>query len=197
MKVMATPTSSYAPKGQALLFRKALRHFPTGVSVVTIREGTQVHGMTASSLMHEMTASSFSAVSLDPPLLSVSVNKPGGMHQLLDGADGIYALSILSHHQGDIADFYARMPWSVSMDVPMEWHDGCPVIAGSLAWFLCRKWATYDGGDHTIFVGESLSYGASDSPDLRPLVWHDSHYHDLGCQLARGSRPAVGCEVTK
>jgi flavin reductase len=191
MMMMEIPTGSYDPKGRALLFRKALRHFPTGVSVVTIRGGAEVIGMTSSSLIHGMTASSFSAVSLDPPLLSVSVNKPGQMHKLLADTDETYALSVLGHHQGDIADFYARMPWSVSMDVPMDWHDGCPVVADALAWFVCRKWATYDGGDHTIFIGESLSYGASDSPDLSPLVWHDSHFHGLGSQLARRGRSKV------
>jgi hypothetical protein len=38
------------------------------------------------------------------------------------------------------------------MDVEIEWQHGCPVISGELAWFLCREWAAYDGGDHTIFV---------------------------------------------
>ncbi|MCX4538245.1 flavin reductase family protein [Streptomyces sp. NBC_01669] len=178
---MGTPSSSYAPSDpDALLFRKALRHFPSGVSVVTIADGDGVHGMTASS---------FASVSLDPPLCAVSVNKPGRMHQLLHSGDGYFALNIMGKDQGDIADFYARQPWSVALDVKMEWKDGCPTIAGALAWFLCRKWAAYDGGDHTIFVGESLEHGATERDDLDPLVWHKSRYHDLGAELARGSRP--------
>ncbi|MEV0183199.1 flavin reductase family protein [Streptomyces sp. NPDC050625] len=164
------------------MFRKALRHFPSGVSVVTITDGDGVHGMTASS---------FASVSLDPPLCAVSVNKPGRMHQLLEAADGHYALSILAQGQGAIADFYARQPWSVALDVEMDWRHGCPTIGGALAWFVCRKWAAYDGGDHTIFVGESLMYGSTEQDDHRPLVWHHSEYHDLGSQLARAGRPSI------
>jgi flavin reductase len=183
------PGSTFVPSGpQALSFRKALRHFPTGVTVVTIPEGMHARGMTASSLMHGMTASSFAAVSLDPPLLAVSVNKPGGMHRLLTETDGIYAVNILAHDQKDIAEFFARLPWSEARDVAMDWRDGCPVIADAYAWFLCRKWATYDGGDHTIFVGESIKNGGSDRPGLGPLVWHASHYHTIGSRLARAGR---------
>ncbi|WIX81869.1 flavin reductase family protein [Amycolatopsis carbonis] len=175
---MGTPRSTYAPTDpHALKFRRALRHFPSGVSVVTVVDGDGgVHGMTASS---------FASVSLDPPLCAVSVNKPGRMHQLLHGTDGHFGLSILGQDQGAIADFYARQPWSVAVDVEMDLHHGCPTVGGALAWFVCRKWAAYDGGDHTIFVGESLDYGSTPREDLQPLVWHKSAYHDLGDQLER------------
>lgn len=186
---MSTPSSSYVPSGpQARLFRKALRRFPSGVTVVTVADGTQARGMTASGFFHAMTASSFAAVSLDPPLLAVSVNKPGLMHQRLALTDGMYGVSILGHDQVDVADFFARLPWSEATDLALDWRDGCPVIAGALGWFVCRKWATYDGGDHTIFVGESIQNGASDRPDLGPLLWHESDYHTLGSPLARGGR---------
>jgi flavin reductase (DIM6/NTAB) family NADH-FMN oxidoreductase RutF len=112
-----------------------------------------------------MTASSFAAVSLDPPLLAVSVNKPGLMHQSLALTDGMYG-----------------------------GRDGCPVITGALGWFVCRKWATNDGGDHTIFVGESIQNGASDRPDLGPLLWHESDYHTLGTATSPARwPPAAKC----
>ena len=181
---MVTPRSTYAPSDpQALKFRKALRHFPSGVSVVTVVDGDGVHGMTASS---------FASVSLDPALCAVSVNKPGRMHELLRGADGLFGLSIMGQDQGAIADFYARQPWSVALDVGMDWRHGCPTVGGALAWFVCRKWAAYDGGDHTIFVGESLEYGSTAREDLLPLVWHKSQYHDLGEQLVRPGYPNRG-----
>ena len=88
----STPSSSYVPGGpQVLLLRKALRRFPSGVTVVTVGDGARARAMTAGGLFHGMTASSFAAVSLDPPLLAVSVNKPDLMHRLLaltdDGGD--------------------------------------------------------------------------------------------------------------
>ncbi|MFC4943117.1 flavin reductase family protein [Pseudonocardia sp. GCM10023141] len=180
---MDQPRSAFvAATSEAQQFRRALRHFATGVSVITIFDGAEVHGMTASS---------FTSVSLDPPLCSVAVNKPGRMHELLLAADGHYGLSILRNDQGHIADYFARRPWSVPIDVKLDWSDGCPTIAGSLAWFRCVKWSEYDGGDHTIFVGRALDHGDDDSDDAAPLLWHKSQYHDLGTQLARGDGKAV------
>ncbi|MEU4673652.1 flavin reductase family protein [Amycolatopsis sp. NPDC023774] len=175
---MTVPSSTFVPDGlEALAFRHALRHFPTGVSVITIPDGDGVHGMTASS---------FSPVSLNPRLCAVSVNKPGRMHELLHATDGYYGLSVLGNRQGAIADFYARSPWAVSAEVKMDMRDGCPVIGDSLAWFLCRKWGVYDGGDHSIFVGEVVDLGAKDVGDVSPLIFHHSKYFELGENIPRG-----------
>jgi flavin reductase (DIM6/NTAB) family NADH-FMN oxidoreductase RutF len=179
-RASGVPTSTFDPNGsEALAFRQALRHFPTGVSVITINDSAgDVHGMTASS---------FVPVSLDPRLCAVSVNKPGRMHKLLLETDGHFGLSILRNTQGGIADFYARRPWAISADVEMELHAGCPVIADALAWFVCRKWDTYDGGDHSIFVGEVHDLGAQKQGDVSPLIFHHSHYWNLGSNLPRGN----------
>jgi flavin reductase (DIM6/NTAB) family NADH-FMN oxidoreductase RutF len=176
---VSTPTNTFVPSGpEARAFRHALRHFPTGVSVITITgEDDGVHGMTASS---------FSPVSLDPRLCAVSVNKPGRMHQLLQETDGYFGLSILRNTQGEIADFYARQPWAISANVSMDLHGGCPVINDSLAWFVCRKWGTYDGGDHSIFVGQVLDHGSQEEGDVSPLIFHHSQYWELGARLPRG-----------
>jgi flavin reductase (DIM6/NTAB) family NADH-FMN oxidoreductase RutF len=176
---VSLPTSSFVPNGpEAMAFRHALRHFPTGVSVVTITNGED-------DTVHGMTASSFSPVSLDPRLCAVSVNKPGRMHQLLEATEGLFGLSILRNTQGAIADFYARQPWAVSTSVRTELHGGCPVVSESLAWFVCRKWGTYDGGDHSIFVGQVLDHGAEEGKDLSPLIFHHSQYWELGVKLPR------------
>jgi flavin reductase len=175
---VTSPASTFVPSGpEALAFRHALRHFPTGVSVITISDGNGVHGMTASS---------FSPISLDPRLCGVSVNKPGRMHELLLATDGYYGLSILSNKQGAIADWYARSPWAVSPDVQMDIRHGCPIVQDCLAWFLCRKWGTYDGGDHSIFVGEVVDHGSKDQGDVAPLLFHHSKYYNIGDNIPRG-----------
>lgn len=183
---MSTPgTSTYAPTDErALGFRRALRHFPTGVSVVTIGAADTVHGMTASS---------FCPISLEPRLCSVSVNKPGKMHKLLQATDDLYGLSILSREQGAIADFYARQPWAHSLDIAFEERHGCAFVPDALAWFVCRKWAEYDGGDHTIFVGQVLELGSTAADGVEPLIFHHSEYFERGAQLARG-RDAVAAQ---
>jgi flavin reductase (DIM6/NTAB) family NADH-FMN oxidoreductase RutF len=53
------------------------------------------------------------------------------------------------------------------------------VVDGSLSWLECRTWATYDGGDHTIVVGEVLSLGTGEPADPTALIYHSSHYRNL------------------
>jgi flavin reductase len=179
----AQGTSTYAPTDErALGFRQALRHFPTGVSVVTVGTADDVHGMTASS---------FCPISLEPRLCAVSVNKPGRMHRLLEATDELYGLSILNRDQGPIADFYARQPWASTLDIAFEERHGCALVPDALAWFVCRKWSAYDGGDHTIFVGEVLELGSTAAEGVEPLIFHHSEYFERGTQLARG-RDTVG-----
>jgi flavin reductase (DIM6/NTAB) family NADH-FMN oxidoreductase RutF len=167
-------------EGEIQRFRESLRNFPSGVTVVTIADGTSVHGMTASS---------FTSVSLNPRLCSVSVNKPGRMHSLLSGTDGVFGISMMTEDQRTVADLYARRPWAVAVDVAMSWNSGCPVISGSLVWLVCRKWATYEGGDHTIFVGQVLDHGAAESEGAAPLVHHNSTYHRLGSPMGSAAAP--------
>ncbi|MFI5706400.1 flavin reductase family protein [Kribbella sp. NPDC051620] len=176
-----SPVAAGDCENEQLRFRSVLRTFASGVAVVTIADSNGVHGMTASS---------FTSVSLEPPLCSVSVNRlsllsdqPSRMHTLLQETDGLFGISILTDQQGDVADFYARRPWAASSDIDIEWRDGCPLIAGSLAWLVCHKWAEYDGGDHSIFVGHPDLYGSASSGDLAPLIHHDSRYHRLGVTL--------------
>lgn len=164
---------------EVLRFRESLRNFPSGVAVVTIADGPSVYGMTASS---------FTSVSLSPRLCSVSVNKPGRMHSLLAHSDDAFGISVLTEAQATIADFYARRPWSLALDVETNWHAGCPVIDGALVWLVCRKWAEYEGGDHTIFVAEVLDHGAMPGSGS-PLLHHNSTYHRLGTPMGRAAVP--------
>lgn len=170
-----------ADEREMLRFRESLRNFPSGVAVVTIPDRDGVHGMTASS---------FTSVSLSPRLCSVSVNKPGRMHRLLSGTDSTYGISVLTESQGDIADHFARRPWAVAPEMPTFWRSGTPVVAGALVWLVCRKWAAYEGGDHTIFVGEVLDHGSSPGPGRGPLLHHNSIYHRLGAAMGAAALPA-------
>lgn len=148
-------------------FRKGLRAFTTGVTVVSMADGQ--------GGMHAMTASSFAAVSIDPQLVAVSIAKNAKSHALLE-ANRPYAINILGEQQAFLGHYFAnRMPerWNPRY----EWHDGAPVLAGTMGWFVCRRWAAYDGGDHTILVGEALKIQRTDD---RPLVCSRGDFHVLG-----------------
>jgi flavin reductase (DIM6/NTAB) family NADH-FMN oxidoreductase RutF len=148
-------------------FRKGLRAFTTGVTVVSMPDGQ--------GGMHAMTASSFAAVSIDPQLVAVSIAKTAKSHAFLS-SDNYYAINILAENQGFHGHYFAnRIPerW----DPPHEWIADTPILTGTMGWFLCRRWAAYEGGDHTILVGEALQIHRTDD---RPLVCNRGTFYSLG-----------------
>ncbi|MFP3557060.1 flavin reductase family protein [Paraburkholderia sp. SIMBA_049] len=148
-------------------FRKGLRAFTTGVTVVSMPDGK--------GGMHGMTASSFAAVSVSPQLVAVSIAKTAKSHALLSG-DNCYAINILGEHQGFHGHYFANR-MEERWDPPHEWIDGTPILTGTMGWFLCRRWAAYEGGDHTILVGEALKIHRTDE---RPLVCNRGMFYSLG-----------------
>ncbi|WP_328499721.1 flavin reductase family protein [Streptomyces sp. NBC_00457] len=152
--------------------RRVLGRFTTGVTVVT----------TGGATPHGMTANSFTSVSLNPPLVLICVLREAAMHEaVLDRKS--FAVSVLSTHQEDLARYFAdrRRPRGIQQFAPIEWSPGrftgSPVVAGSLAWLECSLTATYDGGDHAIFVGEVLDMGVRDEHDA--LLFYDGGFHAL------------------
>lgn len=136
----------------ARLLRRAFGAFPTGVTVVTVG-GQTPHGMTANS---------FTSVSLDPPLVLVCVERSAIMHRSLAAAC-TFGVSVLAAHQESIARHFAdrwRALGSAQFEA-VDWQPGrltgAPLIAGTAARFECELWRSYDGGDHTIFIGKLLS----------------------------------------
>ncbi|MGI5186199.1 flavin reductase family protein [Dactylosporangium sp. CA-152071] len=154
------------------MLRRALGAFATGVTVVT------VGGVTA----HGMTANSFSAVSLDPPLVSICVGRQAIMHSSLEKV-GAFAVSVLSSEQEDLARYFAnqRRPLGWEQFDAVDWspgaNTGAPLVDGALAHFECEVWRTYDGGDHTIFVGRVLSMGRT--VDDEALLFLYGRFHHL------------------
>jgi flavin reductase (DIM6/NTAB) family NADH-FMN oxidoreductase RutF len=122
---------------------------------------------------HAMTANSFTSVSLDPPLLLVCVDRGALMHKYLKEGN-FFGVSVLSAEQEGTAMHFANRLRTLGLAQfdHVGWRPGdltgVPLINGTLAEFECETWRSYDGGDHTIFVGRVLSV---DRPtDLDPLV---------------------------
>jgi flavin reductase (DIM6/NTAB) family NADH-FMN oxidoreductase RutF len=157
-------------------FRKGLRAFTTGVTVVTIPDGQDG--------MHAMTASSFAAVSVIPQLVAVSIAKTSNAHAFLLKTDR-YGINLLAEGQGYAANYFANRldEW---WDPEHEWVDGTPLLSGAMGSFSCRRWAAYDGGDHTIFVGEAFGIRRTDDA---PLVCSRGRFHRLGERLATNLLP--------
>ncbi len=148
-------------------FRKALGHFATGVTVVTLWRDGALHGMTANA---------FSSVSLDPPLVLVCVAKTGSTHSVIQSG-GRFAVNILAEDQEHLSRFFAgdRDP-SVEIELKEVAGAKSPILGGAIAWLDCELWQSYDGGDHTIFVAR---VEALEVPGGRPLLFFGGRYARL------------------
>jgi len=149
--------------------REALGCFATGVTVVTCFD--QAGGPIG------LTANSFTALSLDPPLLLVCVAKNAASAGPLTGAE-LFAVNVLQTGQRPASitfstrgeDRFGQTEWSVG-------EHGAPVLMESLSVFECRRHAIHDGGDHVILVGEVVK--ASFEPGLDPLLFFRGSYRRL------------------
>jgi len=143
-------------------FRQALGRFATGVTIVTTIADGEVHGMTANS---------FTAVSLAPPLVLVSVDNRARMHRML-GQTGRYGISILHADQHEVSTHFAGRPID-GLAVDFEFREGMPMIAGALAHLVCSIRNSIAAGDHTLHVGHVDEFHRQDGP---PLVFFGSRY---------------------
>jgi flavin reductase (DIM6/NTAB) family NADH-FMN oxidoreductase RutF len=153
------------------LLRQVMRQWTTGVSVVTSRVGDLVHGMTVSS---------FTSVSLEPPIVAVTLADLARTYELVSES-GVFAVTILAAGQEAISDRFAGriVPDDERfVGVPVfSMVTGCPLIAGGLAFLDCRVVHAHPLGESTVFFGEVLA--AQIEPDGQPLVYHNRGYHRL------------------
>ncbi len=141
--------------------------FATGVTVVTAPQDGEVHGMTANA---------FTSVSLDPPLILVSIDKRARMHSILPDVER-FGVTVLVSDQEDISNHFAgQRSQKVIERLEYDWTDGIPVLKGGIASMACHLWASYDGGDHTLFVGRVVHLDASDGD---PLLYFRSKYRNI------------------
>jgi len=151
-------------------FRDALGLFPTGVCVVTASGG-------AGGLCG-ITVNSFTSVSLNPPLILISLARSLYSLPLFLAADS-FAVNILSEDQQEFSDRFARALSDKWKEVPVRTGAiGCPVLRSSLAVLECRKHAEYDGGDHVLVLGR-VEY-IETAKQARPLVYYLGQYCSLG-----------------
>lgn len=150
-----------APTADA--FRDVMSRFATGVTVMTTLADDGPHGMTANAV---------SSVSLDPLLVLVCVERDTSMCELV-AETGTFGLSILAQAQEELSNRFAdpsRPSGTEQFDdiTTVAATTGAPLFPGALAWVDCRLWATYDGGDHLIIVGEvvDLRLGGGDQDAL-------------------------------
>jgi len=150
-------------------FKQALAQWASGVTVVTTRlpDGT----------LKGMTASSFSSVSLEPPLVLTCVAKKLYTHQALEES-GVFAVNVLGTEHlewgklfagiyPDVEDRFADIAYTTA-------ETGSPILPGVLGWVDCKLHRLHDAGDHSIFVGEVVA-GAGASAG-QPLMYFNRQW---------------------
>lgn len=140
--VAVVPGRTSLPLAQS--FRGSLGRFATGVAIVTFDGVTKRQGITVNS---------FTSVSMDPPLVLVSIARTAKAHDEL--ADRPFTVNVLGAEQRQLAMHFAGRPGPEPLWVesPMA-----PRLSHVLAYFECKPWAAYDGGDHTLYIGEVVDF---------------------------------------
>lgn len=156
------------PKFSSRDFRDSLGLFATGIAIATTSNDTERVGITINS---------FASVSMEPPLVLFSVCRTLRSFPVFERARG-FTINLLRKDQKDLSARFARPgedKWS-GLDTAAGAHGGV-IIRPSLASFDCKLHRCYDGGDHTIFVGEVVALGSEAVHE--PLIYFRSNYHEI------------------
>jgi flavin reductase (DIM6/NTAB) family NADH-FMN oxidoreductase RutF len=152
-------------------FRDALRHFPAGVTIVTIKSGAEIHGLTVSA---------FASVSPEPPLVMICIDNRHHAHDLLERKGATFGVNILREDQQELSnrfaylqdeDRFAEGRWTVAVT-------GAPVLEDALAWLDCIVFTHKRAGTHTIYVGE-VQAASTPHAEGAPLVYWNRAYRAL------------------
>lgn len=154
-------------------FKRAAAMFPSGVAIVTTGHDEVMHGITVSA---------FSSLSLRPPQVLVCVSRWSKLNEMVLRSNK-FAVNILAADQAMLSDLFARpgrnpVTSFSEIEVPHTVHGtGSPVIHGVSAYFDCAVMMACESGDHSVFFGDVLSAGVDDSK--QPLLYFDRKYRRI------------------
>ncbi len=151
--------------------RQAMRAWTTGVAVVTATHEGQRYGMTVNS---------FTSISLEPPLVSVTLKRLTHTYELVEKS-GEFALTILSADQGDLSDRFAGKISDITdrfenVETSKMLIDA-PLLKGGMAFFNCRVVNSIPVGENTLFIAEVITARGEGEGD--PLVYHNRVFWKL------------------
>lgn len=184
--ITAAPAARHAEGVSNDEFRAALSRLAAGVVLVTAQEPSLDPDDPAAPAGEDvgMTATAFLSVSLDPPLVLVSLRNGSRMDELLD-EQPLWAVSVLSESQRHVAGRFA-MKGRISdrllfADIPYlrGEYSGAPLVGGALATLECRTEQRVPAGDHTLVIGRVLTARVP-SAEGGPLTYFRGRYRQLG-----------------
>lgn len=147
--------------------RRLLRQQAATVAVITTAGQDRPVGFTATS---------FTPVSIQPPLISFCLHRDSSCHPTFQAARYV-AVHLLSAGQADLARIFATR--GIDRFTAVAWRPGpygLPMLDGALAWLVCRVTDRILAGDHTLLLAEPV---AADHAEGEPLIYHDGAYRHL------------------
>jgi len=154
-------------------FRRVMGHFATGVTIITAWDGER--------RPTGLTASSFTSVSLHPPLILVCVSQKALSYPAIKAA-GRFAVNILSMGQETVSRRFATTSAGDEKFAGLEYRSGpsgLPILTEALAELECTVVNAYPGGDHTIFVAQVETADCRDDVGREPLLYFRGKYSRL------------------
>jgi flavin reductase (DIM6/NTAB) family NADH-FMN oxidoreductase RutF len=156
------------PRFDAETFREACARFATGVTVATVRatDGTP----------HGLTASSFTSVSIQPPLILICIDYACTFLSHFRACTN-FAVNVLEESQRELSVRFAQMPEGRFEGI--HWYPGqagAPLLGGCIANIECRLSSIIEAGDHAIFLGEVIR---AETRPGRPLLYFNRDYRTL------------------
>jgi flavin reductase (DIM6/NTAB) family NADH-FMN oxidoreductase RutF len=150
-------------------FRRAMRHVPTGVTVVTSLRDGEPRGITVNA---------FASISLDPPSLLICVNREARSY-LFISTSRIFCVNVLAGEQRELAEHFSgkvreRQFAEIVYDVDAT---GAPGLRNAIAHFDCELAREYHVGSHSILIGHVVS---CDARAGSPLGYFNGGFHDFG-----------------
>ena len=156
----------------AATFKSAMRHYPTGVTVVTsLREG-EPRGMTLNA---------FASVSAEPPTVLVCVNREARSY-LYIATSRIFCINLLAHEQVELAHrFSGKTREHQFDDIGYDTAEtGAPVLRGTIGYFDCAVTHEHHAGSHSIFIAEVV---ACHTRAGAPLGYYNGAFADFGMRI--------------
>jgi flavin reductase (DIM6/NTAB) family NADH-FMN oxidoreductase RutF len=153
-------------------FKAVMRHFPTGVTVVTsMREG-EPRGVTVSA---------FASVSVDPPLVLICINREARSYLYISSSK-VFCVNILAGDQRRLAERFAgkirdKQFEGVEYDIDVT---GAAVLRGTVGHLDCEVAEEHHAGSHSIFIGRVVS---AKSRAGSPLGYYNGDFHDFGMRI--------------
>lgn len=156
--------------------RQTMRLWASGVTVVTSTDGITRAGVTASS---------FTSVSLEPPLVLVCLQNYIETYKVIQKT-GHFAISILNNTQANLSAQFAgfvKLPEGADRFHQVETHTaitGSPILKEAVGWMDCRLHAIHEAGVTRMIIGEVVATGSD--PQQQPIIYHNRAYYNLTAQ---------------